>query len=257
MPDLKGLLIHFLILAILLSVGYLYFFDSYLPTYTHHDEAILVPNLKGMTVKELKSFLKDKNLRFTVNDSGFFDADLPPGSVINQNPSAGAQVKENRNIYIAINASSPPMISFPEIHSVTDAQVKLASLGIKIDTIKYVPDLAKNLVLEQIYKGKKIKVGDKIPKGAKIILVAGKGLDEDFILLPDFRGMKIDGMEEKLRSMGLVLGSVFWEKNSKIPDGEIFNQKPLPSDSTANEPTNVKVGEMVDLWVSGEQPKTE
>jgi hypothetical protein len=43
--------------------------------------------------------------------------------------------------------------------------------------LKYVPDLAKDIVLEVSYNGKPVKAGDKLMKNSKIDFVLGDGKD--------------------------------------------------------------------------------
>lgn len=53
-------------------------------------------------------------------------------------------------------------------------QQKLA-LGLEPGTITYIPNLGKDMVLEMRYKGRNLKVGDRVLKASKIDLVLGDG----------------------------------------------------------------------------------
>jgi hypothetical protein len=48
-------------------------------------------------------------------------------------------------------------------------------LGLEEGTITYVPNLGKDMVLEMRYKGRNLKVGDRVLKSSKIDLVLGDG----------------------------------------------------------------------------------
>src|SRR5436190_20187116 len=80
----------------LIGVGYFY---VYLPSATNHGESITVPDLTGMKLEELNTFLGEHELRFEVDDSTYSE-DYPPLTVLRQFPRAGSTVKENRMIYI-------------------------------------------------------------------------------------------------------------------------------------------------------------
>jgi succinyl-CoA synthetase beta subunit len=51
----------------------------------------------------------------------------------------------------------------------------LKALGLEEGTITYVPNLGKDMVLEMRYKGRNVKVGDRVLKASKIDLVLGDG----------------------------------------------------------------------------------
>jgi beta-lactam-binding protein with PASTA domain len=112
-----------------------------------------------------------------VQDSANFNPDYPRFSVIDQDPSAGAKVKEDRKIYITVNPSGYRKIGVPDLIERTFRQAKptLEALGFKVGKLTYVDNIAKDLVLQMQYKGKDIKQGDKLPKTTAIDLVLGNG----------------------------------------------------------------------------------
>ncbi len=113
--SIGGLLKHAAIaVGILLLFSIIYFY-IYLPNITNHGESIVVPDLKGIKVEELESFLKKHKLRFSVNDSAYTDT-LPVFAVLRQFPTSGSKVKENRIIYVSLNRqSSPPTLPMPDL----------------------------------------------------------------------------------------------------------------------------------------------
>jgi beta-lactam-binding protein with PASTA domain len=56
-----------------------------------------------------------------------------------------------------------------------EAVPTLKALGLEEGTITYVPNLGKDMVLEMRYKGRNLKVGDRVLKSSKIDLVLGDG----------------------------------------------------------------------------------
>ena len=56
-----------------------------------------------------------------------------------------------------------------------EAVPTLKALGLDEGTITYVPNLGKDMVLEMRFKGRNLKVGDKVLKSSKIDLVLGDG----------------------------------------------------------------------------------
>ena len=110
-----------------------------------------------------------------------YDSEKVPGTVLDQDPAPNSNVKENRMIYLTINATQPPDVKMPDLVDVSfrQAEAMLQSFGLITGEITYKADLAKNAVLEQRYRNKIIKPGTMLPKGSEIDLVLGDGLGED------------------------------------------------------------------------------
>jgi beta-lactam-binding protein with PASTA domain len=144
---------------------------------TNHGKFETVPNLKGKSLSVAAIELDENNLEMQVQDSANYNPDYPKFSVIDQAPAAGAKVKEDRKIYITVNPSGYRKITVPDLKERTFRQAKptLEAVGFKVGKLTYVDNIAKDLVLEMTYKGKKIKPGDKLPKTTAIDLVIGNG----------------------------------------------------------------------------------
>lgn len=241
-----GLLVNLAIMfGILFFICILYFY-IYLPNATNHGEFVDVPDLKGVQVTELESFLKKHKLRFAVNDSAYTDT-LPPNSVLRQFPVAGAKVKENRTVYVSINRISPPTLPMPDLTdgSLVNAEAILKSNELKIGRILYEPSPFKNLVREFRYGGRRIEAGARIPKGSVIDLIVGDGDGPADFTIGSVVGETFERAVLKLSNWNLHLGKV------QIPaDGDttgtvpyVFKQSPLAGDS-------VRVGDPVHLWIA-------
>ncbi len=147
---------------------------------TNHNQRIVVPSLSKKTLDEVGKVLEEKELRYEVQDSANFNPDFPRYSVIDQNPVAGSEVKENRKIYVTLNPSGYRKIEVPDVVQRTkrQAEPKLIALGFKIGTVTYQPNIAKDMVLELRHKGKRLKPGTKLMKTSTIDLVLGDGQQE-------------------------------------------------------------------------------
>lgn len=158
--------------AILCFVGL-----RWLDSTTNHDQRIVVPSLSKKTLDEVKLILEEHSLRFEVQDSANFNPEYPRFSVIEQNPAAGNMVKENRKIYVTLNPSGYKKVEVPRVVQKTLRQAKpqLLALGFKIGTVTYKPNIAKDMVLELRYNGKKLSPGTKLMKTSAIDLILGDG----------------------------------------------------------------------------------
>ena len=117
------------------------------------------------------------DLDYIILDTVDFKPDFPKLTIVEQEPKAGAKVKEGRKIYIKINASKYTMVTVPDLIEKTYRQAvpTLKAIGLLEGTITYKPYLGKDMVLELRQNGKKLKAGDKVLKSSKIDLVLGDG----------------------------------------------------------------------------------
>ena len=236
---------HLAIVLVIALALLLVFFYVYLPSTTNHGESITVPELEGEAYDNLDKILTTRSLRYEVTDSSY-SGEYPPLTVLRQEPRAGSQVKENRKIYVWLNAENPPKVKMPDLidGSVKNAQMVLESYQLLLGDIRYVPDLAQNAVLEQWYNGKKISAGTNIPKGSKINLVVGDGLGNTLFEVPNVIGMEKDEAEIVAVGSGLKIGTIIYEVNKDHMPGSVIRQEPPAGGS-------IRIGETIDLWVSG------
>lgn len=259
---IKGLFLH---LGVILTISFTLiftFFYVYLPATTNHNETITVPDLEGIHLSEIDEFLTQRNLSYEVtSDSGFSDK-YPPKSILKQQPEPGDKVKENRKIYLTLNAENPPKVKMPKLidGSVKNAQMVLESYNLRLGEIKYIPDLAQNAVLEQWYNGKEIEPGTRIPKGSRINLVVGDGLGNQKLSVPDLKGMEYESAEFVIIGSGLKVGSVIRNASSNgndISDSldmlENAKKSLVVSKQNPQAGSSIRIGEVVDIWLEEKQ----
>ena len=162
-------------LAIIAVLGYL--FIHWLTFTTDHGHEITVPDLRKLTVEQVEEKLDELDLDYVLLDSVDFRNEFPKFSVVEQDPLPGAKVKVGRKVYIKINASGFSSVKIPDLIEKTyrEAVPTLKALGLEEGTITYIPNLGKDMVLEMRYKGRNLKVGDRVLKSSKIDLVLGDG----------------------------------------------------------------------------------
>jgi beta-lactam-binding protein with PASTA domain len=162
-------------LAILAVLSYL--FMHWLTFTTDHGHEITVPNLAKLTEQQVEDKLDELDLDYVLLDSVDYNSDFPKFTVVEQDPLPGAKVKEGRKVYIKINASGFSSVRIPDLIDKTyrEAVPTLKSLGLEEGTITYIPNLGKDMVLEMRFKGRNLKVGDRVLKASKIDLVLGDG----------------------------------------------------------------------------------
>ena len=169
---LGQLLAAFVIVAVLS-----YLFMHWLTFTTDHGHEITVPNLAKLTEQQVEDKLDELDLDYVLLDSMDYNSDYPKYTVVEQDPLPGAKVKEGRKVYIKINTSGFSSVKIPDLIDKTyrEAVPTLKALGLEEGTITYIPNLGKDMVLEMRFKGRNLKVGDRVLKASKIDLVLGDG----------------------------------------------------------------------------------
>lgn len=220
--------------------------SSWLNAFTHHGESISVPDVRGLKIDRLEKFLSDKDLQYKIIDS-LFETEKAPGVILEQDPAPNSKVKENRTLYLTINASQPPDVKMPNLIDVSyrQAEAILSSYGLKVGQLIYKPDLAKNAVLDQLYKGSHIEPMKDIPKGSVIDLVLGDGLGSVEVPVPDLTGLTRGEALFVLKGSSLNIGHVKFESSVRDSNNaRVYRQEPLPSDDAV-----MRQGEAVNIYL--------
>ena len=92
---MKNPYVFSLLLAMVIVCALIYGTLKWLDVYTRHNEAVVVPDVKGLNMEEATEFFENNNLRYNVIDS-VFSKDVKPGAIVELVPAAGSKVKEGR-----------------------------------------------------------------------------------------------------------------------------------------------------------------
>jgi beta-lactam-binding protein with PASTA domain len=218
------------------------YFYAWLPHITNHGESITVPNIEGLPIDKVKDFLADHDLRFEINDSAY-SSQYPPLTVLKQYPSAGAKVKENRKVYVSINRINPPTVPMPDIlnGSLINAEAVLKGSELKRGKIHLVRGPFLNLVQEIRVNGNKVVPNARVPKGTVVDLVV---MDGGSMFLPTPNVLKFSYEDARFSLLGsnLNVGKVVLVGDTTGVNPVVIKQIPAPNE-------NIKVGEVVDLWI--------
>lgn len=214
--------------------------------YTDHGDFVVVPNIKGKSMYDAKKELGDYDLDYMVSDSTY-DESKPPLSVLDQQPRKGAKVKADRKIYITLNASAPPSVKIPSIidNSRRQAELILRSWGLKLGQLIYIPDMAKDAVLNIQVNGKIVKPGTVVPKGTSVDLVLGDGFGNQMAEVPPVTDMTVLEARAVLEAVHLNVGMLLAE--GKIDDtlaAYVYDQDPK-----FGQPGKLGPGNTVNLFI--------
>jgi len=215
--------------------------------YTRHGSGILVPKVINMPIDRALSVLKDQG--FGVSTDSVYVLDQSQGTVIEQDPDAGTNVKEGRMIYLKIVKNQAPNVALPDIIDAPyiSAEATLSNYGLKIGDTTFKADIARNHVLEVKFAGQTIQAGTKIPKGSKVDLVLGDGSGASEVEIPDLINQDLDAARFVLKQSGVALGTVTYQ--GTITDSTnliIVAQAPAKTDSV----TKVANGTRINVTVT-------
>ena len=215
--------------------------------YTRHGSGIPVPKITGINIDRALSTLKEQG--FGVSIDSVYVLDQVPGTVIEQDPDAGTNVKEGRVIYLKIVKNQAPNVALPDILDAPyiSAEATLSNYGLKIGDTTYKSDIARDHVLEIKFAGQPIQPGTKIPKGSKVDLVLGDGSGASEVEIPDLVNQDLDAARFVLKQSGVVLGTITYQ--GTITDSAnlvIVAQSPAKTDSV----TKVSNGTRINVTVT-------
>lgn len=166
-----------LAIALAIIVVLVFVLLKFLSIKTNHGEEIPVPDLSKMQVKIAQEKLDELGLELILLDTVDFNSEMPPYSIVEQDPKAENTVKDGRKIYVKVNAGEYDDVTLPALKGKTFRQVSanIKSLGLKEGKITYKPHIAKDEVLGVTQNGKTLKVGDKVKKNSTLDFVLGDG----------------------------------------------------------------------------------
>lgn len=247
--------------ALGLVIVVIFLFFTSLSWITGYGHEVKVPSVIGQNADAAKKFLEDRGFDVVIQDSVYVDT-VAKLAVTRQLPEADASVKSGRTIYLTINRSIPPQVEMPNLvgFSVKSAELYLQSLGLKMGSTSYEPDIARNAVLKQLLNGEPIAPGTKIPIGSVISFVLGNGEGSGVFKVPDVVGMTLDEARNYLSTLGLGAGNVTGTEEIK-DSANSFVVRQLPSvlsdsldASGVRVPNKIRQGQAIDLFISNSAP---
>ena len=244
-----------LLTALALTVVVFVLFIVSLNFLTHHGRSRSVPLVVGKSFSDAEKILNKEGFDIVIQDSVYVDT-LPPLAVIKQVPESDAVVKVNRTVYLTLNRSLAPMIAMPNLvgYSFRNAEMNLASAGLKLGDTIYKADFAKNSVLDQLYNGEHITPGTRIRMGSPVSLVLGTGVGETQFNVPNLVGWTYGEAKAKLEGYGLNILVVQADPSIKDSlNAYIYRQDP-PRFDEEGKPLRIRTGQLISVWLSAEKP---
>ncbi len=227
----------------------LFFFYIYLPSATNHGETITVPELTGISYEDLDEYVTQRNLRFEIMEDSGYSEKYDPLTILTQNPVAGSKVKENRKIYLSLNAQVPPKVKMPNLINtdIQNAKDILLAHGLKLGEVELVENIATNAVLAMRFEEEDIEAGTMIAKGSLIDLTIADGEGLQRFEAPDFLGKTLDEVKFQITASRLKLDVINYIKVDTIPPNRVYKQLPPVG-------AMIRSGDLIEIWINGDEP---
>ena len=198
-----------------------------MPFYVDHGATQKVPDVLAKTTSEARQMLESGGLE-VVEAETKADDKAPPGTVIAQNPAAGAEVKSGRRIYLTISGGEL-MVGVPRLRglSTRDARFALERAGLVLGgVIEAVSDtFFANTVI-----GQSPPAGGSVPKGSAVRITVSLGKDPGSITVPDLTGKTMGEAQKVLSAHGLIVGRVTYQSGMNLIPNTVIDQYPRGGD---------------------------
>ncbi len=162
---------YYLLGLVIVGIFLFIIFNFFLmPWVVRKGQEVIVPSVVGLNVDSAAVLLKDKGL-VPIVDTLIPSADVPAGSVLEQDPASDYRVKKGRRVFLKVSAGItlvqvPDLIGKPR----DKAESILKDLGFEVK-VEYVEseEYESDIVLEM-----SPPPGKEIPKGSVVILYVSK-----------------------------------------------------------------------------------
>jgi serine/threonine-protein kinase len=197
---------------------------------------VKVPALLGQTVNEATQVLADMGMVMRVDDTRRPDDKVQAGRIMQQDPPAGVQARQQRTIRVWVS-SGPRSTTVPVLVGQTErtARIRLEQDGLGIDSISEFrsPDYPADTVIAQ----------DPPPasRAPKVSVLLNRGEQATTYVMPDVIGMEGERAATVLRNRGFRVAIVGSQPYAGVPPGTVVRQQPAggfkvaPSDSISLE----------------------
>ncbi|MBQ6005461.1 MAG: Stk1 family PASTA domain-containing Ser/Thr kinase [Selenomonadaceae bacterium] len=232
-----------LVLMLGFGVGIFAAFGKVLNT----EETVTVPEVKGKQLALARQILEDNKLRVNVAET--YDANVPAGQVVSQDPDVGKTVKSDRLVTIYVSKGGEAL-DMPDLAGLAKSAAieRLQKLGLNLGSVyeKDSPSEPGTVLSHDP------TTGTRINRGQTIDLVVSRGEPERKVEevkvtkkvtnVPNVENASLSVAEDGIEGRGLHVGSISYEDSNQA-EGTVIAQYPSPD-------AEVELGSSVDLVVA-------
>jgi beta-lactam-binding protein with PASTA domain len=220
-------------------------------------EARSVPRVVNLTLDEAIVQLENAGLQYRVDSQ--YDPNVPPFTVLQQDPRNMTRVKPGRTIALLVAKHRPPTVLLPRIVNVDVQQATylLNSWGLRVGNLNYVAGNEPDIVKKAHFEGQLLEENAALLVGSRVDLTISRGQGKGKVKLPDVRGRSMMDAISILKQHGLdVQQPVRYTTRGSAPDGGRPTQGMVVlMDPAPGSVDSVRVGTVVELQVFGTGPE--
>lgn len=205
------------------TVGLIVVDQFVMPRYVRQGVQVAVPDLIGLTPAQARARLRGKGLRIKEREPRW-DASVPKGHIVWQNPSAQSRVKPNRTVYV-VPSLGGRLHAAPDVRnrSLRQARLWVTQADLEVGEVTEVPSsrVKEGDVISQVPKA-----GEKVDKGAQIDLIVSTGPFRVVIDVPRVVELKLEEAQRLLTSVGLRADNIRYESSTAYEPNVVIRQVP-------------------------------
>lgn len=209
-PVTRHLLIIVVVMVVLVGVSYIA-----MSVGTRHSARRVVPNFEGVLIDDAIRTAQSRDLSIIINDSLHVPT-YPGGTVLDQLPHGDVVVKPGRKVYVTINSYRQRMVKVPFVagRSLRQAINMLEAVGLEVERIDYVEDMATNYVLAEFVGEETVTEESdlKAELGSGVSLQVGVAPDAKPLATPLLLGRNMAEAKSRLWESGLNVGELIFEE---------------------------------------------
>jgi beta-lactam-binding protein with PASTA domain len=180
---------------------------------------VAVPALVGSPFGKAQQILGALGIGLQI--TGKAESDEPEGTILAQDPQAGAHVQRGGAVLVTIAVARPPAVPSLVGLPVAEAEFRLKSLGLalEIDGTRPEPRMTPGTVVSQ-----KPAADTRVARGSVVAVVVAAAAES--VEVPDVRNMLFTAAEALLQKSSLV-GKTTTTSPSALPKGTVLTQNPV------------------------------
>ncbi|MDO5669922.1 MAG: Stk1 family PASTA domain-containing Ser/Thr kinase [Corynebacterium sp.] len=188
-----------LLAIIALGIGGGFVWDMVADRNQSSQQMVSVPDVTGLSRQDATARLEALELRVDINEEP--SPDIPRGTVIRTNPTAGSQLQPGTSVTLTVS-SGREITDVPDVTDMTPAEAEraLADVGLLLEQ-QVEEDTSDDITAGRVMD-QSPPIGAQVPKGSRVTITVSTG--PALIRIPALSGMQVEQAEATLDSLGFI-----------------------------------------------------
>jgi serine/threonine-protein kinase len=194
-----------------------------LPAIVHHNEVVVMPDVRGLSVGAASERLRPLELDVAVTRQRPHPT-IPEGMILDQLPAPESRVRGGRTVRL-ITSSGPPAGALPRLVglSLRQAEITLQRENYRLGRVLR---LRRQGVTEPVVDYQNPEAGTETYKGAVVDVVIAEPAPAQLLRMPDLVGQPLFRARHAITAAGFVLGPVRFERTREVDPNTVLQQVP-------------------------------